>query len=118
MTAIRELPLGWITVTSACGCALPKLLHLKLPGTGYPPAVVYPVLFLGLLALQAGVFAVHAVITYPYFLSPFRHLPSPKGGLPLLGHGRDLRLYGPGHMARQWYGLRAPSLDLRVFFWQ
>ncbi len=103
MTAIRELPLGWIVLTSFIGCSMPKLLHLSLPETGFPPLVLYFVIFGGLFAIQAGLFAFYAVIVYPLFLSPFRHLPSPKGGIPFFGHGRDIRIYGPGHMARQWY---------------
>lgn len=103
MTAIREFPLGWIIATSAIGCALPKLLHISLPETGFPEASVYATIFSVVFGLQAGAFVLYAVLIYPFFTSPFRHLRSPKGGLPLFGHGRDLRLYGPGHMARQWY---------------
>jgi hypothetical protein len=45
---------------------------------------------------------IYAVLIYPFFLSPLRNLPLVKGGLPLFGHGRDLRRYGPGLMAKKW----------------
>lgn len=109
MTAIRELPLGWIVLTSLIGGSMPKLLHLSLPETGFPPLVVYSAIFGGLFAIQAGLFAIYAIIVYPLFLSPFRHLHSPKGGIPFFGHGRDIRIYGPGHMARLWYCKTYPS---------
>jgi hypothetical protein len=35
-----------------------------------------------------GLWAFYTVFVYPFFLSPLRHLPSPKSGsIPLLGHG-------------------------------
>ncbi|KAJ6788126.1 hypothetical protein PWT90_09490 [Aphanocladium album] len=116
MTAIREIPLGWMLLASFVGCALPKLLHIQLPETGYQPIVVLIAVFWTLFAGQTFLFALYATLIYPFFLSPFRHLPCPKGGTPFLGHGRELKVYGPGHMARQWYAEAKDDSLMRVLW--
>lgn len=103
MAAIRELPIGWIVVCSAIGCVLRRLLHLKLTETVWSPGALYVTLFIGLSVLQISIFAVYAVFIYPFFLSPFRDLPSPTGGSPFFGHGREFTKQGPGYLSRQWY---------------
>lgn len=95
MSSIRHLPLGYMVGASCVGALLPRLL-------GLPRAPAATPLFAGLLALQVAVFAVYAILIYPFYLSPLRHLPSPEGATPFIGHGREMRRYGPGLMARKW----------------
>lgn len=102
MTAIREIPLGLFILSSLTGAAIPKLLHLDLAQLGVHPGTSYAAIFVGLFAVQSIAFSIYAIFIYPFYVSPFRHLPSPKGGLPILGHGIDLRKTGPGAMARKW----------------
>ncbi|PIA95983.1 Cytochrome P450 3A9 [Cercospora beticola] len=43
-------------------------------------------LFSRLLGLQLLCLAIYKLFIYPFYVSPLRHVPGPKGGLPLLGH--------------------------------
>lgn len=47
------------------------------------------VIFVSLL-VNFGAYSFYQLIIYPFFLSPFRHLPKPKGGWPIVGHGFNL----------------------------
>lgn len=96
MTGLRHIPLKYMVGISLIGCAVPKLLHLyKYNGQALQ---VFFALYFG----QIGVFLFYAVLIYPFFLSPLRNLPRVKGGLPLVGHGIELRKYGPGLLAKKW----------------
>jgi len=44
-----------------------------------------------LLVAEVLLFSIYRTYVYPTFLSPLRHLPQPKGALPLIGH--DLALF-------------------------
>lgn len=110
MTALRLIPLRNMAVVALLGCALPKLLHIELPSITGPlsgitislPFALYFLLWWAIFLAQAGAFTFYSVFIYPFFLSPFRHLPTPKGGLPILGHGNLLRTQGPGPLAKEW----------------
>ncbi|OAG43494.1 hypothetical protein AYO21_02431 [Fonsecaea monophora] len=43
-------------------------------------------IFAAFMALDVFAFSLHIVFIYPNFLSPIRHLPTPKGAVPILGH--------------------------------
>lgn len=96
MAAIRLIPLKQMAGISLLGCVLIKLLHL-FDNTTQSLAV-----FTGLFFGQVAIYSFYAILIYPYFVSPLRHLPQVKGGLPLLGHGIDMRRNGPGVMAKKW----------------
>lgn len=110
MTALRLIPLRNMAVVALLSCALPKPLHINLPTITLPvrgysiasPFALYGLLWSTIFLAQAGAFAFYSVFIYPYFVSPFRHLPTPKGGLPILGHGNLLRTRGLGLPAREW----------------
>lgn len=96
MTGIRHIPLKYMVGISLVGCAVPKLLHLY-ERNGQALQVFFA-LYFG----QISLFLFYAVLIYPFFLSPLRNLPRVKGGLPLVGHGIELRKYGPGYLAKKW----------------
>jgi cytochrome P450 len=53
--------------------------------------------FFAFLALNSTIFLVYKLVIYPFFLSPFRHLPVPsKGFIPVLGHGLKMFQRPPG----------------------
>lgn len=52
--------------------------------------------FLSCLLINFALRAFYKLIIYPFFLSPVRHLPQPKGFIPLLGHGLSLFQRPPG----------------------
>lgn len=97
VAAIRLIPLKYMAAISLIGCALPKLFHL------YSATWEVPALFIALFAGQIAVYGFYAIFIYAHFVSPLRHLPQVKGGLPILGHGISLRKTGPGVMAKKWY---------------
>ena len=44
-----------------------------------------------------------STFVYPFFFSPLRHIPGPKGGNFLFGHARQARLSMPrGELSRKW----------------
>lgn len=96
MTGLRHIPIKYMVAISLAGSAIPKLVHVY---EHYGDALK---VFLALYFGQVTLFLIYAVLIYPFFLSPLRNLPLVKGGLPLFGHGRDLRRYGPGLMAKKW----------------
>lgn len=96
MAAIRLMPLKHMAGISLLGCVLIKLLHL------FDNATQSVIVFIGLFSAQIAIYSSYAIFVYPYFVSPLRHLPQVKGGLPLLGHGLNMRRKGPGVMAKEW----------------
>ncbi|KAH8807122.1 cytochrome P450 monooxygenase [Xylogone sp. PMI_703] len=51
------------------------------------PEYPFKLVFVGLIASQSLLWVIYTIEIYPHFISPLRHLPSPKGGYPLIGHG-------------------------------
>ncbi|KAM3459891.1 hypothetical protein MY5147_003368 [Beauveria neobassiana] len=110
MAAIRLIPLKHMAGISLLGCVLIKLLHL-LDNTAQSALV-----FLALFASQITIYSVYAVFVYPFFVSPLRHLPQVKGGLPLIGHGINMRKKGLGVMAKKWIA-ESPNEGLIRILW-
>ncbi|KAF2089548.1 putative P450 monooxygenase [Saccharata proteae CBS 121410] len=57
---------------------------------------------LGLISLNFALWVIYKVFIYPFFVSPLRHLPQPKGGYPILAHGLVLLDKPPGAMFLRW----------------
>lgn len=55
-----------------------------------------------LFLLQVTSYAVYAVVIYPFFLSPLRHLPGPSGGHPILGQWLTIIKEPSGAPLRRW----------------
>ncbi|KAJ4165879.1 hypothetical protein LMH87_007489 [Akanthomyces muscarius] len=110
MAAIRLIPLKHMAGISLLGCVLIKLLHL------FDNATQSVVVFIGLFSAQIAIYSAYAIFVYPYFVSPLRHLPQVKGGLPLLGHGINMRKNGPGVMAKKWIA-ESPNDGLIRVLW-
>lgn len=100
MAAIRLIPLKQMAGVSLLGAMLIRLLHL------YDNKTQSLVVFFALLVAQVSIYSAYAMFVYPYFVSPLRHLPQVKGGLPLFGHGISMRKNGPGVMAKKWQVMR------------
>ncbi|KAL4966075.1 cytochrome P450 [Aspergillus stella-maris] len=58
--------------------------HLTESGVS-DPTVSISILVLGFLIFNLVVLVTYLTIIYPYLYSPFRHLPRPKGEIPLVG---------------------------------
>ncbi|UNI16538.1 hypothetical protein JDV02_002965 [Purpureocillium takamizusanense] len=110
MTAIRHMPLGYMAGISLLGCALPKLFHLY-ESHGQPLEI-----FFALFAAQIAVFSFYAILIYPHYVSPLRHLPQVPGGVPIFGQGVSLRKYGPGLLAKKWIS-EVPNDGLLRILW-
>ncbi|TLD18681.1 cytochrome P450 monooxygenase FUM15-like [Venturia nashicola] len=70
--------------------------------------------------VNIGIYAIYKVFIYPFLLTPLRHLPSPSGGLPLLGHGLALFTKPPAIDFLKWV-TEVPNDGLiyfRAFFYQ
>ncbi|KAK2608837.1 hypothetical protein QQS21_002550 [Conoideocrella luteorostrata] len=110
MAAIRHIPLKYMAGISLVGFALLKLLHV------YESNFQAIAILIGLFVGQITLFSAYAVFIYPHFVSPLRHLPQVPGGLPLVGHGIELRKYGPGLMAKKWIA-ETPNDGLIRILW-
>ncbi|KAF2102495.1 putative P450 monooxygenase [Rhizodiscina lignyota] len=55
-----------------------------------------------LIALNVLLYIIYLVEIWPRLLSPLRHLPRPKGALPLLGHGLAVFNRPPGRDFLRW----------------
>ncbi|KAK5990874.1 Cytochrome P450 monooxygenase FUM15 [Cladobotryum mycophilum] len=53
---------------------------------------------------------------YPHFVSPLRHVPTPKDGHWLLGHGMKIIQSAPGAPMREW-ATTIPNEGLIRYFW-
>lgn len=58
--------------------------------------------FLQTWFFQAAVWAVWAVVLYPKFFSPLRHLPMPPGGTFFNGHFNRIAKEATGIPHREW----------------
>lgn len=58
--------------------------------------------FIRLLGLQILGYFVYAVFIYPFYIDPLRHIPGPKGGHFLLGHGMSMLKKPPGSDFALW----------------
>ncbi|POR36285.1 Cytochrome P450 78A3 [Tolypocladium paradoxum] len=90
---MRRLSWQFMAGSSIIGCALPKLLHRH-----WSTAQLAELFF-----AQLFMWAVWSTLIYPHFVSPLRHLPQPKGGHWLAGHGLESWRQGPGVLAKKWY---------------
>jgi hypothetical protein len=98
MSGIRNMPLRYMACASvAFGIVLPKPFHLLEFETHVVETVFYA------FFAQVFVWSIYLIFIYPHFLSPLRHLPQPKGGIPFIGHSWALGKYGPGVLGRKWY---------------
>jgi len=59
--------------------------------------------FIQLWILEFAVWAFHAVILYPKFLSPLRSLPAPKGDSWWNGQFGRIKAEASGAPMREWY---------------
>lgn len=96
MAAIRHIPVKHMAGISVLGCVLIKLLHL------FDNTAQSAIVFVALFLAQITIYSTYAIFIYPFFVSPLRHLPQVKGGLPFLGHGINMRRKGVGVMAKGW----------------
>ncbi|ATY64267.1 cytochrome P450 78A3 [Cordyceps militaris] len=110
MAAISLIPFKHMAGISVLGCVLIKLLHL------FDSKTQSAIVFVALFAAQITLYSAYAMFVYPYFVSPLRHLPQVKGGLPLIGHGINMRKKGVGVMAKEWIG-ESPNDGLIRVMW-
>lgn len=104
-----------LTLTSA---AEAFLLTLAIPQ--YLPHNPFVWTFIRAVAVNVVFYALYTVFIYPFFLSPLRHLPKPKGSIPLLGHGLSLFKKPPGKDFLKWV-TEVPNgglIHFRGFFYQ
>lgn len=56
-----------------------------------------------ILFFDVAAYFIWALVIYPGFLSPLRHIPGPKGGSIFFGQAKQARIDEPrGELARQW----------------
>ena len=56
-----------------------------------------------LFAINVALFGVWRIFVYPFFFSPLRHIPGPRGGGPLNGHALQARFSKPrGEALKEW----------------
>ncbi|TWU77868.1 hypothetical protein ED733_004054 [Metarhizium rileyi] len=99
-----------ITGFSLLGCAL--LLY----GQALRSRLALAGSFVGLWLACAAVFSAWAVLIYPHYVSPLRHLPTAKGGHWLFGHGRLFEV-GAKEPTREWINTVPHQGLLRYFWW-
>lgn len=58
--------------------------------------------FAAVFGIQMAIYSIYSLFIYPFFLSPYRHLPKPPGGDYLFGHTRQMVKEGLGTTARKW----------------
>ena len=92
-----KFPFRPILGISAISAAVPKFFQI------YPSYCDAFAFSAGLFLVQAFLWAGYTILIYPFFVSPLRHLPQPKGGHFLLGHGLTLAKRVPGLLAKEWY---------------
>lgn len=78
--------------------ALIWLFFFKLSGQSTLYAVILATFFFELVVL-----IIWKVFLYPYYFSPLRHLPMPRGGHWLWGHGMKLQNESQGNPSKEWY---------------
>ncbi|RMD43348.1 hypothetical protein DV735_g1731, partial [Chaetothyriales sp. CBS 134920] len=84
--ALRDFVVYAALIAALEGYALYHFgLHLSMAGSWARLSTYF-------FLLNLVVYAVWAVIIYPLYLSPLRHLPGPKGGHLILGHARETAL--------------------------
>jgi len=76
------------------------IITLAIPQ--YLPRNPFVWIFVRTIAVNLAIYAVYRLFIYPFFISPLRHLPQPKGGLPLLGNGLVLFAKPPGQDFLKW----------------
>ncbi|KAH8655041.1 putative P450 monooxygenase [Tricladium varicosporioides] len=77
-------PLLWlITLPSAVLCAINVVFFPQIL-----PETPLSKLFLGISSINFSLWVFYSVFIYPFFLSPLRHLPQPKGSWPIFRFGK------------------------------
>ncbi|KAL4946417.1 hypothetical protein BDV06DRAFT_208712 [Aspergillus oleicola] len=66
------------------------------------PRVSVSLLVLGFFIFNLVLLLIYLTVIYPYFYSPFRHLPRPKGEIPLLGQATTPYTKPLGSTYVQW----------------
>lgn len=89
-------PLSIVLVASFLCAVTPRFMQW-----GWSSSQIYT-LFFEVLFAQMVAWGLYFTFVYPFYVSPFRHLPQPKGGNWLIGHGEEMRVQGPGVLARKW----------------
>lgn len=84
-----------ITGVSLLGCAF--LVFAQ----GVRSRVLLAETFVGLWLGGSVVYCLYAVLIYPHYVSPLRHLPTVKGGHWLFGHGQRFAA-GTDEPTREW----------------
>lgn len=110
MLTIRQ-----IAAVSAIGCALFRALRAKIPQDSFLHNTSYLLFFSVVFSSLFLIKFIYHVFIYPTFLSPLRHLPSPKEEKYLRGHLGEIHKYGFAHMARKWYVYSVIDLGFFVF---
>ncbi|EON65612.1 hypothetical protein W97_04850 [Coniosporium apollinis CBS 100218] len=57
--------------------------------------------FIRFISLNFGLWTIWRVFIYPFYLSPLRHLPMPKGGYPIIAHGLEIFDQPPGRSIQE-----------------
>ncbi|GIZ48250.1 hypothetical protein CKM354_001131800 [Cercospora kikuchii] len=96
MASALPMPILLVFASVAESAALATLFPHFLPET----SIYY--LSTRLLGLQFIGLAIYKLFIYPFYVSPLRHIPGPKGGLPLLGHGMTLLERPAGRTYVKW----------------
>ncbi len=90
-------PLAPVAASSALGAVI---VIATVPDW---PRVFGALSFAALFILQISVWGGWYMFIYPFYISPLRHLPTPPGALPLIGHSYSALAKGVGVSARHWY---------------
>ncbi|KAK2590019.1 hypothetical protein QQS21_012297 [Conoideocrella luteorostrata] len=90
-------PLPLITVVAA----LSTLLFVQTRQDAWTHALAIQ-MFAIIYGALLGAWSFYTIFIYPFFVSPYRHLPQPPGGDWLFGHTRRAIGDGLGTTARKW----------------
>lgn len=96
MPAQRSLP--GITIAAAVG-SLATRVYDSSANQG-PMALLYT--FLGLWTAFFVVSSLYLMFIYPFYISPIRHLPTPRDAHWYMGHSHQLLSAIPGAPSRLW----------------
>lgn len=72
--------------------------------------------FAALFFGQLFIYAAYAVLIYPFYVSPLRHIPTAPGGHWLLGHGMKIVKEVNGNPSREWIRT-VPNDGILRYFW-
>lgn len=103
-------PLAAASVSSALGAVAvtatvsdwPKVLGTVSYMIADWPRLFGAFSFVVFFSIQIAAWAGWYMFIYPFWISPLRHLPTPPGSLPLIGHSYSALVKGVGVSARYW----------------